>query len=326
MARLFGTMLAQWNDHNLLAYSELLSSWTQVNAPVLTADQADPWGGIRAFLINDNDGGAQERVDQTLAAYAVTGQKGVSIIYKKGTSPAAAGSSLVLRDTDAPADRMKAVLTWSGDTPSWAMTTGTELWNRQWLDGWWRAAFLSTSCTAGNAHDLQLAPAETVAQTGDLYVCGLTAVDVATVGGYVRTRGTALTYDDELTPAQSHELRVPLQQVRPAGSLWRSVSRSMDRKVREVTTVGRGVEEAVGIIRYDDLPQELNDMIRAGVQGFPICLIPDDTDMDAAVEVDLLEPGEEWALDFDVDQMSFDEHRQAIRVARLDGGSLSTLF
>lgn len=326
MARLFGAMLVQWNDHNLLAYSELLSAWTQVNAPQITDEQDDPWGGIRAMLLADDSGANQERVDQTLASYTSAGVKGLSLIYKKGTSPAAGGSSLVLRDTDASADRTKGVLTWSGDTPSWAMATGSLLWNRPWLNGWWRAAFASTSVTQGNAHDVRLAPAETAAQTGDLYVCGLTAVDVATVGGYVRTRGTALSYDSVLAPAQAHELRVPLQQVRAGGALWTAVARSLDKRVREVVSVGRGVEEAVGVIRYDDLAQELNDMLRAGVQGFPLCIIPDDTDMDTAVEVDLIEPSGDWALDFDVDQQAFDEHRQVIRVARLDGGPLSSLF
>ncbi len=326
MARLFGTMLVQWNDHNLVDYSELFSSWGVSGTPVLTSAQADPWGGTRAFLLNDNDAGVQESIFRALAAYTSSGQKAVSLLYREGGSSAAGGSFFRLQDTTAPATRCNGVLTWAGGVPSWAMSAGSLLWNRQWLNGWWRAAFLSTAVTQGNAHEVRIASANTTAQTGDLFIAGVTAVDATTVGGYVRTRGTALAYDSVAARVQSHQLRVPLQQVQPGGSLWRSVARSLDRKVREVVTVGAGVEEAIGIIRYDDLATELNDMIRAGVQGFPLVLIPDDTAMNAAVEVDLIEPGEDWALDFDVDQMAFDEHRQMIRVARLDGGSLSSLF
>lgn len=324
MTALYGTAIFQWSDHNLLPYSEDIDSWDLSGTPVVTAGEADPFGGTAAHLVEDDTAGAAEYVYDVPVSYTGNGQKALSLFIKEGDSAAAGGSALILLDTGVAANRALVTWTWSAGVPQLTYTTGAKLWTRPWLNGWYRIAVLPTSCTAANAHALRIYPAYTSAQVGDLRIFGATMQDVATVGGYVRTHGEALAWDG--SAAQAHDLRVPLQKILPAGSIYRAVRESADRRVREVTTVGAGVSEITARIRYDEAPAQLNEMIAAGVAGHPLVYVPDNTDLDDAYELELIDPGENWAQQMEQDWVQFQETTLQVRLRRMDGGTLSGLF
>lgn len=64
-----------------------------------------------------------------------------------------------------------------------------------------------------------------------------------------------------------HLLRVPLQHLRPGRRKKRYVGESDDYSVREVTTVGAGVDEMLGEVRYEDDDVLLLNMLEAGADG-----------------------------------------------------------
>lgn len=322
MARLYGAAKFEWNDHNLVAYSEEFGEWSSNLTPVLTSGETDPLGGTNAYLIEDDNAGGIEYV-YTEVQFTTSEQKAITLFVKEGDSAAASGSVVRLRDTTAAATRGQIGLTWSAGAPVVTYSIGTKLFEREWLNGWWRLAFLSQAITHTNDHLIEIWPALTSAETGDLRAFGVTVLDVTTAGGYVKTCGDAIAWDG--SSVQTHELRVPLQKILLAGSVYRVARESADKKVREVTSIGSGVNEITALVRYEDSPSELNEMIRAGVRGFPLVYIPDDTDLDTAYEMELLEPGESWVQQMDEHWVVFQETSLPVRLRRMDGGNLSGL-
>lgn len=325
MAHLFGKAAFQWNDHNLVPWSEDLDEWAVSGTPTLATGLVDAYGVPVAWRITDDAAGA-EYVVQTIT-FAQAGEKAIAVDVREGSSVPAGGSQILLRDNTAGAARIDALIdSWSGGEPSVVMSTGSLLWKRQRRNSLWRLAFASSGFSLGNAHELRLRPAAVDAQTGDVIVGSVHAVDVATIGGYYPTRGAAVPYSGSYAPPQQYLLPVPLQRILPAGSVWRGVRESASRKVREVVSSVRGVHEITAELRYLDDPATLGEMIMAGVRGVPLAYIPDTDDMDTAFEFELLEPGDGWSARQEVDFHSFKEPALSVRFRRRDGGTMAGLF
>lgn len=115
--------------------------------------------------------------------------------------------------------------------------------------------------------------------------------------------------------AQSHTLQVPIQEVRPSYRARRYVRESLDYSNREVYTIGSGVYEILGVIRYDNDPQSLIDMLSAGARGLTLTY-DDGTNSYACY---LVYDSDEITPDFDVDQKAFDELKMEVRLRKTDG-------
>lgn len=324
MAPLYGSAVMEWSDHNMMPNSELFSAWSLSGTPGVVVGEDDPYGGTNAYLLSDDTGGASEYIYEVPASFSENGTKTLGMFLKEGASPPAGGSEILLYDVTAAVTRLQSRISWAAGSLVITHQQGTHYFEREWLNGWWRHACNTISVIAANTHQVQIFPARVAAQTGDIRIFGCSLQDVPTAGGYVRTRGEALIWDGE--SGQMHTLRVPLQKLLPAGSMYRAVRESADRHVREVVTVGKGVNEITARIRYDEAPAELNEMIRAGVAGHPLVYIPDSNDLDTAYEMELLEPGADWVQQMDEDWVVFQETAVPVRLRRMDGGSLSGLF
>lgn len=72
-----------------------------------------------------------------------------------------------------------------------------------------------------------------------------------------------------------HQLAVPLRRVQPAYSRSVYVSESLDRTVLETVTVGNGAYELVGQVIFDNNPQQLLELLKAGDSGRTLTYYPD---------------------------------------------------
>lgn len=120
---------------------------------------------------------------------------------------------------------------------------------------------------------------------------------------------------------QTHNLRVPLQKVRPAFRGRRWVRESLDMTVREVWTTGY-VYEVVAEIRYEDAPQSLIDLLLAGWRGIAVTYNDGDGNSYAC---HLIEPsGDAVDAGWDDHQVALDEHRVEIRLRKTDGTAFNS--
>jgi len=72
-----------------------------------------------------------------------------------------------------------------------------------------------------------------------------------------------------------HRLVAPLSGLQPRHDQWRSVRTSLDRSITQVTTIGDGVYELVGRIRYDSMPDALLQMLVFAANGLELKYVPD---------------------------------------------------
>ena len=124
---------------------------------------------------------------------------------------------------------------------------------------------------------------------------------------------------------QTHAMRVPLTRVRPAYRLRRYVSESEDMSAREVVTTGK-VYEAVGLVRYDDDPASLVNMVRAGARGAVLTYFPDVGAGTPSITLLLTEPGDKWAAALDEFPAAFREYTAELRFRRTDGSAFPDWF
>lgn len=128
---------------------------------------------------------------------------------------------------------------------------------------------------------------------------------------------------------ESHILAVPLLDLQPLerGSLYEWWSE--DLRTSEIVTVGDGVEEFFGTIRFDDQPQALKRMLRlARRSGVTLTYYPDENATGIPLRlVSVVGAGQdETPIAPDPDRAAFNEWMARCHFRRVDGGDLSTLF
>lgn len=116
-------------------------------------------------------------------------------------------------------------------------------------------------------------------------------------------------------------LQAPLRAQRNAIGQRRWVRESLDLLNRNIVTVGSGVYELVGTVRYVDAGQSLADMLLAGVRGETINYVPDADDPDRSWACWLVAPGEGAVAQLDADRgfPGFEDQQIEIRLRRTDG-------
>ena len=133
--------------------------------------------------------------------------------------------------------------------------------------------------------------------------------------------GTA-HFDYTDSTAETHSLAVPLQEVRPGyrfGGKW--IRESLDLTNREVwwTDV---VYEVIAVIRYDDTPQSLIDLLIAGAKNITVTY-DDGTNTHSCKIVGL---PNNLQVGFDEDQKAVDEHKIEITLRKTDGTAFTSSF
>lgn len=311
---LWGAARIDHVDHNLIPWGIDFTEWFPSPTLGLAVGYTDPWGGPNGYLLTDNNGAGLDYLQGDIAAdkFLSTGQKGVALFLKEHS----VNPQVWLRDVTAGVNYLQCnVSSWTAGKPNFTMTVGTLLWRRHWGDGWYRCGFLSDAiATTANPFRLLIYGPTGV---GSWYAAGAQVTDVPYVGGFVATSGASRL---NAGVNGQHLLRAPVQKLVPGGDMWRMVRESGSRRFRDVVTVGPGVEELAGEIRYIESPQEVSELIRAGMQGHPLVYIPDTADPDTAYECELVEPsGMDWQLDQDVDWPVFREPKVAVRLRLLHG-------
>lgn len=114
-------------------------------------------------------------------------------------------------------------------------------------------------------------------------------------------------------------LREPLRELKPAHNQTVFTADTLDKTVRQVFTVGEGVDEMVGRIRYQDDPQGLLDLIKAGSKKRTITYVPDLDDADRRYACYLIAPNSPYQLDMDPDTgVTFGNLDVEIRLRKTD--------
>jgi len=131
----------------------------------------------------------------------------------------------------------------------------------------------------------------------------------------------ALTWvdSDDLTTERVLLLREPLRELRPAHDQTVFVADSLDKTNRQTFTVGEGVDELVGKIRFQDAQQGLLDLIKAGTKNRTVTYIPNLADADRRYACVLISPLSPIATGMDGDRgTSFGELEVEVRLRKTD--------
>jgi hypothetical protein len=147
-----------------------VSAWDDNGTPVVTGGQADPFGGTGAYLVEDDDGAANDFKRSTVFTFASTGGKNASIFIKEPPTP---GLSIIkLRDTTASADIWSFTVSgWTAGVPTLGSVVGSFTRIIPAADGWYEIQIRSLTATAGNDHRIEIAPAGyTASNTGQILV------------------------------------------------------------------------------------------------------------------------------------------------------------
>lgn len=121
----------------------------------------------------------------------------------------------------------------------------------------------------------------------------------------------------------THLLAVPLMQRTPADVVSKYVWWSEDLSTRELIAIGNGVHELTAIIRADDEPAQLKDMLREALHN-GVTLTYRETAIGTAFPVVLL--GDTAEIFPDRDLYGDGRFEVTIRMRRIDGGSLDGLL
>lgn len=179
------------------------SDWSAVGTPTRSA-ATTILGVCQLDTIGDDAAGTLE--GYTLAVTFVgDAVKSVAVAVKKDTSTS---SVIRLRDGTAAADRLLAVVTWSGTVPVVTMTTGGDLTGTPQqigTSGVYILNFLTTAVTAASANQLEIYPATdaalSVGGTGNIQIGMVQEEDgtfasspIITTGSAVARNADVLTY------------------------------------------------------------------------------------------------------------------------------------
>lgn len=127
----------------------------------------------------------------------------------------------------------------------------------------------------------------------------------------------------------THRLGAPLRELRPISVQTRFVQWSLDKRTRDVTVIGDGVDDLAAVIRYDNQPDLLRAMLKAGINGEVLNYYPD---LAGSTFYPLLlievegERGDEVAIRPDRDRHMFGEYEAAVRLRRVDGLTVDGLL
>ena len=168
------------------------TTWSGIGSPTRTAGALTA-GDVALDLIGDDAAGTLEGYSQPIT-FTGNAVKAVSLFVSLGSS---ASSVVRLRDTTAGANRLLATITWSGTTPSVAMTTGTHIGSTPCANGVFRLLFQTSSVTAANTNQIEVYPATdnalAVSGTGTLYAGGVQCENYDAPRSYVKSLGSAGT-------------------------------------------------------------------------------------------------------------------------------------
>lgn len=185
-------LLLESSRANLCLQSEDFSTtWSAGGTPTRSGGAAT-CGCVSLDLIGDDSAAALEYYaqDVTFTGDAV---KAFSVIVVRGTS-----TSSVFRLIDSAASvKLLATLTWNGNVPSLAMTTGTHLRTVALASTTYRLEFQTASVTAANPVTIQVFPATTAAlataNTGNLYCGAVMAENAPYPSSYIKTTTATVT-------------------------------------------------------------------------------------------------------------------------------------
>lgn len=168
------TTLVEAARNQLVPDPENFGNWTAVGPPVLTAGQADPFGGTAAYLINDNSAVASEYIVETVT-FTGDATKALAIFVKAGT---AAINTIDLFDATAIVKRIQLTITWTAGVPAPAITGGGgSVTAENWGGGWYRLLITANSVVAANTNQIRMFPAQDAGAgpTGTTYFFGVNA-------------------------------------------------------------------------------------------------------------------------------------------------------
>lgn len=137
--------------------------------------------------------------------------------------------------------------------------------------------------------------------------------------GSLTSRSSVIKYNPG-AGVVTYQLRVPLQAVSPGihhTAQWKA--ESLDGSAREVLAVGSGIPLVRGLIRYEDEPDELFALIRAGQNGTQLDWYPRFIAQPATFYACWLhkpDAGEDWTTDRD--PRTLREQQIEIMLARTD--------
>lgn len=208
---------------NKCLHSNDLTQWTN-NGCVLTAN-ARVHGHLALTLVADDNASAVESVYRTVTcgqAYGV-----LSAYVSAGTAPAASGVTLRLWDVTAGVARGGVVLTWTGGVPTPTAVGGATVGVVQVGPRLWRVwAIMPSGIVTGNSNRVEVLPATTSAQTGDVYIGGVQYEDAREPSSVVFTTASTGTRNADvltwsMTPsvgtlAWPNAFTVALETARPA--------------------------------------------------------------------------------------------------------------
>lgn len=177
-------------ESNLVPQSDALGSWA--SSGTITATAGHAVGELDTWLLSDTDGTNAAYRSQPLSAFTGSAVKGLWVVWGRGTSPAASGAFVRVRDTTAGVDRLNATITPNADgSPNVAIVSsaGVALLSRFLrVEGGvaYYALFLALNAvTAANAHEVRLGAAVTGSQQGNVYFGGVTITDEPRVASWI---------------------------------------------------------------------------------------------------------------------------------------------
>lgn len=178
---------------NLALQSENFgTTWAAQGTPTRVAG-ASGSAGFSFDLIGDDSASVREGYGQVIT-FTGNGVKVICAMIAQNTSTS---SAIELFDTTASADRMYAVITWSGGLPVVTATGGTFLGYQQIVPGIFRIMLATTSVTAANTNTLFVWPATDSAGSGTLqgaiYVSGVQAENATYPSSYIKTTTATVT-------------------------------------------------------------------------------------------------------------------------------------
>ena len=212
----------------LVTDPENFGAWTvNEGTPGRTSGQSDPFGGIAAYLYEDNDAAGFERIFQTVA-FTGDGTKAISVFMRQGTSD---DGGFGLYDATAVAWRHQVKVTWAAGVPSLStvLGSGTRFPVEAWGGGWYRLSISVPSVVAANTNAFWvMATQENASDTGTVYIFGANAWNAVFPSTYQGPSGGAtVRAADSLTfpiPWGPQDLTVYAKLARPA---WADASGSL---------------------------------------------------------------------------------------------------